>query len=108
METARTDLTPDPARMSLHERINKTLMMSQAHGYGLTPMVWGAVPSSGLTPLPLSPLSPFLPSWCLQSLILQSQANLLAHQLNINVQSSTLQGKYLSIFLLSINQIKIA
>ena len=88
-------MATDPDKLSLHERINKTLLMG--HNYGVGPMVWG-VPSSlsPLTPLPLSPLSPLsplLPSWCLQSLILQSQANLLAHQLNLNVQqNSILQG----------------
>jgi len=101
METARTEINPD-----LHDKINKTLLMGQHYGVGVTPMVWGVPTStfppltSSITPLPLSPLSPlspFLPSWCLQSLILQSQANLLAHQLNINVQrqqqTSSIQGK---------------
>ena len=101
METARTEINLD-----LHDKINKTLLMGQHYGVGVTPMVWGVPTStfppltSSITPLPLSPLSPlspFLPSWCLQSLILQSQANLLAHQLNINVQrqqqTSSVQGK---------------
>ena len=95
------DLTSDPGsgRLSLHERINKTLLMGQSY----PGMVWGlpslpSLPASSLPPIPVSPLSPvspFLPSWCLQSLILQSQANLLAHHLNINVQNSTLYGKNL-------------
>ena len=85
--------------MSLHERINKTLLLGQSYpGMAAVPgMVWGlpTLPASSLPPIPVSPLSPvspFLPSWCLQSLILQSQANLLAHHLNINVQNSTLYG----------------
>jgi len=60
------------------------------------------VPSSmtsmtSMTPLPLSmsPLSPLLPSWCLQSLLLQSQANILAHQLNLNVQNTALHESLL-------------
>merc|ERR1719507_2534131 len=86
--------------MSLHERINKTLLLGQSYpGMAAMPgMVWGlpTLPASMLPSIPVSPLSPvspFLPSWCLQSLILQSQANLLAHHLNINVQNSTLYGK---------------
>ena len=91
METARTQ----EINSDLHDKINKTLLMGHNYGVGVAPMVWGVPPStfppltSSITPLPLSPLSPlspFLPSWCLQSLILQSQANILAHQLNINVQ----------------------
>ena len=93
------DLTSDPGsgRMSLHERINKTLLLGQSYP-GMPGMVWGlpTLPPSSMPPIPVSPLSPvspFLPSWCLQSLILQSQANFLAHHLNINVQNSSLYGK---------------
>lgn len=65
-----TELHPDLTKMS-----KSSLMLSPP--YTGPPLVW----------VPPAPLQPLLPTWCLHSLLLQSQANLLSQ-----LQASTQQG----------------
>ena len=47
-------------------------------------------PPAAYPPYSLSPMAPLLPSWCLHTLLLQSQANLL-HQLQLQAAHSGIQ-----------------